>query len=388
MKVFMVDFSLFTYPYDHELCEALSLSGNDVTLYSRPLRKGESWRASARYEIRDIFYPRSERCIRESQKSIWILALKALEHVKAWRFLLKEVRQQKPNVVHLQWTVFPLLDGFFIRSLRKMVPVLLTVHDTEAFLGAATSPLQYWGWLWCLKQASSLVVHTEQSQKKLLERGLPQDQILIVPHGPLNLETFGAAAGTSQSTKTILMFGALKPYKGLDVLVEALGMVPAPQRQGWVVLVAGKPFYDLAEIKRRIAELGLEDQFRWNSEFVSESQMDVLFKAADIVVFPYKSIDVSGVLMATIPYGKAVVASRVGIFQTFLTDGQNALLFERENIQALKGCLENLMASEDLRLRLGASLKSLSRVLPSWNELAVKYNQVYRHEGRDYDRLT
>lgn len=74
------------------------------------------------------------------------------------------------------------------------------------------------------------------------------------------------------------MFGQIKPYKGLDVLIEALGQVPQALRQRARVVIAGAAHMDMAPIKERIAALGLEDVVELRLGRLDETQMVSLRK--------------------------------------------------------------------------------------------------------------
>ena len=72
-------------------------------------------------------------------------------------------------------------DRFLLALWRRMMPVVVTVHDTEPFNNTPTSPVQRWGFAKTLRQAHQLIVHTEQGRARLVALGLNKTQISIIP---------------------------------------------------------------------------------------------------------------------------------------------------------------------------------------------------------------
>ena len=270
---------------------------------------------------------------------------------------------RRPDVVHFQWLVVPPLDALAIRLIALRCPVVLTVHDTVPFNGERLSLLQNLAFDWPLRLSQRLIVHTRAGRDRLVERGVPDGKVAVIPHGPLQLP--GAKAGPADEGAadhspplplplardgriSFVLFGEIKPYKGPDLLVEAVSRLPGPLRDRARVIIAGRPRMDLAPLLARIEQLGLESTVELWSRRLSEPEMAELFALADCFVFPYRQIDASGVYFLTKALGKWLIATRVGIFAEEMQDGAQGALIPPEDVPALT---EALAAAIDRRPR-------------------------------------
>ena len=105
----------------------------------------------------------------------------------------------------------------------------------------------------------------------------------------------------------VLCFGVVRPYKGVDVLLEAFREVDGAEL--WVV---GRPLGESMERLRRLAPPG---RVRFVPRYVSDRELPAFFRRADLLVLPHRRVDVSGVLFAGLAFGKAMVLSDVGGFR-------------------------------------------------------------------------
>jgi len=374
LSVVVLDPSGFTLPYDHAFCEALSAAGVRVAFITRPPRRGEPAPRNS-FETLPMFYPASEDAMRRWP---WLISLvrfgKGVEHgFGLWRFY-RWWTQSRPEVVHFQWAALPILDRRLVRRLKRHSKLVMTVHDTNAFLGSASSRMQFWGWHEFLNDMDQLIVHTQEGVGTLRRQGV-RTPIAVLPHGPLVFESKDIPPAEE---KEILLFGELKPYKGIDLLLESFARIPADRREGWILRIVGKPAMDLEPLMRRGVELGLDSTVRWEPRFVGHAEIGGYFARAALVVFPYRDIDASGVLMGAMGLGKAIVATRIGAFAELLADGQNALVVDKENVDALSRALATMIAEPELRKRLGEACARQSRTaVPSWDVIARSARGIY-----------
>jgi glycosyltransferase involved in cell wall biosynthesis len=239
--------------------------------------------------------------------------------------------------VHFQWLVVPLLDALAIAFIRRRCPIVITVHDTVAFNGERPSNLQVFAADLPLRLADRLIVHTRAGERTLLRRRVPAEKLTVIPHGPLALDVVASPwlEGRNDSRRTFVLFGELKRYKGIDVLVEALGLLPRSLRAQARFVVAGRPRMDLTPLLARIAALDLDGCVELRPRRLCEQEMADLFASADCFLFPYRQIDASGVYFLVKSYRRWIIASRVGIFAEELADGERGALVAAEDPAAL-----------------------------------------------------
>ncbi|HEV8547850.1 MAG TPA: glycosyltransferase family 4 protein, partial [Polyangiaceae bacterium] len=291
LRAVLVDPSLFTAPYDAALTEGLLASGVEPRWAVRPIRQGDRQLIEG-CEVDAFFYRRVDE-LRGVPRALRAV-VKGVAHAVGLLRLVGRVLRHRPHVVHFQWAVVPPLDALAMGALKRCCPVVLTVHDTVPFNGERPPWLFRLGLELPLRLADRVIVHTQSGRDRLLERGVPREKIAVIPHGPLELRALpsGPKPGEQRDARwTFVLFGELKHYKGLDVLIEALGQLPASLRAEARVIIAGRPLMDLAPLERRIAELHLDAMVEIRPRRQTEEEMANLFAEANCFLFPYRQVD-------------------------------------------------------------------------------------------------
>lgn len=335
MKVLLVDPSRFTVPYDAQLGEGLAQADVQALWATRPIRSHESEELPAA-TTHAIFYRRFDR-----PRAVPRFAqgpLKALAHLAGLGRLMYLAR--RADLVHFQWTLLPVLDGAAMWLLRKFRPVLLTVHDSVPFNGHRMPFFQRFAADLPIKLAHRVIVHSKAAKRELAGRGIAEEKIAVIPHGPLPLKAAPQKSGETDSRWTFTMFGYLKPYKGIDLVIEAAGLLRDKFRGKARFVIAGSAQMDVAPLRARIAELGIADMIELRVGYLSNGALAGLLDDADCILFPYRQIDASGAYYMAKPLGKWIIASRVGVFADDIIDGQTGALVPSSNFRALAQALE------------------------------------------------
>ena len=229
---------------------------------------------------------------------------------------------------------------------------------------------------------NKIIVHTEYSKKVLVDLH-PHlvKKIEIVPYGQ---EYFlSREEKENNSTKetvlnsnetSILFFGQISFYKGIDILLEAVKVM---KEKNFVIKIYGRPEIDINQFLNYSEINGISDKVEWNLSYLSNFELDEALKSSDILVFPYRHIDQSSALMSSLIYGKPIVASKIGGFKEILKDKVNGYLFEKENFDELALKLDSLISSKSDRKKFGLNNYELSKNWPSWLEISKITLDIY-----------
>lgn len=377
LNVLLLDASLFTEPYDAALSEGLVDAGVRPIWVTRPTRRED--RAKLPPEHTEPFF------YRRTDEAGWLPAglrpfVKGLAHLAGMARLVMRVRRSQPDVVHVQWVVLPLVDFAAITIIRRWCPVVLTVHDSAPW--SAASWLQRLGYERPAKLAHRVIVHTRSAQQALQAAGVPEERLRVIPHGPLRLAVTASASATHSRDPrwTLLLFGEIKPYKGLDVLIEAVAAMAPSMRRRLRVVVAGRPRMDVTPLVARISELGLGEQFDLRLRRLTEEQMAQVFAEADGFVFPYRRIDASGVYFLVKPLGKWLIASRVGIFAEDMPgEGEGELVGPGDSL-ALARAIERAVVERPSGKACDPDC--------SWDDIGRATRAVYEEARQDFRSQT
>ena len=378
MKIALIDPSLFTWPYDSALMEGLRANGHEVALITKHLSTGEQGKGEK--GVIELFYRGFAHPLMKKLPRPAFLALKGLSHFISHFKLNLALRRYKPDVIHLQWAPLPIIDRLFIPALRRIAPVVLTVHDSSPFNNNPSAKLQRIGAFDIMNEVNALIVHTAQACAALAKHGIAATHINQVPHGVL-----GSGPAIAQTTAArrenepvnVLLFGKLKPYKGADILIRAVAALPADKRASCRVRIVGKAEMDTAPLFALSEELGVSENIVWDLRFVDDSEMADIFAQADIMAMPYRDIDASGVMMVALGVGRPIVASAIGLFKELLEDGKHGYLVPQQDPQALAAALQKLIENTDLRLNMGQNVRQLGNDIPDWAEIGRMTTDVY-----------
>ena len=378
MRVALIDPSLFTLPYDAALAAGLQQAGHTVRLYAR--RAGPDDNALNDTPLVPSFYRIAESRLVRGLPATLRLGLKGVDHVASMAGLTGRLQRARPDVIHFQWLPLPALDLRFLPRLRRIAPLVLTVHDTNPFNGNPAAGLQRHGVESALRRFDRLIVHTEQGQARLVEQGLPRARIAVLPHGLLAAPP-PPDVDPMRGELTFLLFGKIKPYKGIDLLIEAFARLPAALRMQARLRVVGKPYMELEPLRALARQRGVAERFVLEPRFVADDEIPALFAPGTIATFPYREIEASGVLALAIAHARPILATRLGGFAETIEDGKHGLLVPPEDIPALSAAMARFVAERDFTAHCARSSGSLAETIPDWAEIGRLTCAVYAAAG-------
>jgi glycosyltransferase involved in cell wall biosynthesis len=374
MRAALVDPSLFTLPYDRALAQGLQAAGHTARLYARA--PGANDNDAAGVDLVDCFYR-----VAGSRAVAWLpgrlrLGIKGLDHAASMLLLQRRLRAERPDVIHFQWLPLPVLDRRMLAGFAATAPLVLTVHDTDPFNGDPSAALQARGLFACLPAFARIIVHTEQGRARLLAQGAPADRLLVMPHGPL-VEPADAPPDPMQGALRFVLFGKIKPYKGVDVLIEAFAALPPALRSQARLHVVGKPYMDLAPLHALAEARGIADRLTIEARFVGDGEMAAIFPPGAVAVFPYREIEASGVMSIALAHGRPIVASALGNFAETLQDGVHGHLVPPGDAPALTAALAHMIDNRSFAACCAREAGLLARAAPGWAEIGRRTAAVY-----------
>jgi glycosyltransferase involved in cell wall biosynthesis len=154
---------------------------------------------------------------------------------------------------------------------------------------------------------------------------------------PVSKEEARRKLGIPTSEKIMLFFGFIRKYKGLDILFEAMKLLPPAS--GIKLLVAGEFYGDEKQYRDQIKQLGIEDHLILRTEFISDSEVKYYFCAADMVVQPYRSATQSGVTPLAYHYEKPMVVTNAGDLPIMVPHEKVGLVCEPEDPASLAAAI-------------------------------------------------
>jgi D-inositol-3-phosphate glycosyltransferase len=274
--------------------------------------------------------------------------------------LIRYAALARPRIFHILWNnKFENFDRtvlmLYYKLLRKKIA--LTVHNVnklkrdneDNLLNRLTLRFQY-------ELSDRLFVHTDKMRADLVDQfSVRERQVAIIPFGinnsVPNTDMTSPEARLrlklSQERKVILFFGRITPYKGIDLLITAFREI-LKQDSKYFLIVTGRPDRCAeywAEVRDRISRDIPKANVLVNDRFVPDEEVEVYFKAADVLVLPYRDIYQSGVLFTGQGFGIPILAADVGSFEEDILKGKTGFLFKAGDAKDLAETIDLYFAS-------------------------------------------
>lgn len=263
-----------------------------------------------------------------------------------WAKTAAAINSFKPDVTVVSWWL-PFFAPAFGSIMRKIKhgKKLILAHNIEPHEEwfASRSLLRY-----VFSKADDILVLSNSCLLDL-KRNLPSN---IARKARLGFHPiYDAYEGDTSKTNAlprILFFGMIKPYKGLDVLLEAMPIirVAIPDIR---LVIAGTVYKDKTAFTEMIRQLDISANVETHFRYISDEEVAGFFRQSDLCILPYKSATQSGVISTSYSYDTPVVASDVGGLSEYIESGETGLLVPPQNAPALAAAVIRFYGSEMLK---------------------------------------
>ncbi len=359
--------------YACALAQALAAAGLEVTVCT--IYPFEALPGMDRVPIRIIGL--------RGRRSVWppqVLAVRLFEHAGRLARIMQLVREVRPHVVHLHEAMGK-LDFVYTRILRaKGCRVVYTAHDPHPLGRRAT-----WFDVVKFRRADAVLVHSRNGVDDLTLWGVARNKIVEIPHGNylelcndsgLTPARARESLGLPGLARVVLFFGAISPYKGVDLLVEAFARLVRTDRDVYLV-IAGHPRMDLTPLHRLISVLGLTDRILMDLRYLPLDEFSRFFMACDVVVLPYRRIYQSGILQLAYGFGRPVVVTDVGGIGEMVREDRTGLVAESEDADAMASAIAEVLSDPEAARKMGERGRHIAESKYSWEGIAREVVRVY-----------
>ena len=309
--------------------------------------------------------------------------------------LIGYVANSNPKILHILWNnKFEYFDRTLLMLYYKLLgkKIAFTAHNVnqakrdqkDSFLNRITLKIQY-------RLCDHLFVHTQKMKTELCEDfGVAEKAVTVIRH-PINnafpdtqLTPTEAKKklGVKEDEPTILFFGRMRPYKGIEHLLTAFKSLSAAHPK-YRLIIAGEPKKGseayLDEIRTFATTAFKSGEIILDFKFIPDEEMEVYLKGSDVLVLPYKDIFQSGVLFLAYSFGLPVVATDVGSFREEIVEGKTGFICKPGDPADLAKTLETYFLS-DIYTNLGTrrqDIKDYANRVHSWDAVAELTRNAY-----------
>jgi len=375
-RIWIYDPGHFTPYYNAGLCGQYAAMGVACTLVTSPATFEAV--APRGYEVSSLFFRSLQGPLGPMLRHRGRLRqiVKAISYPRGvWR-AFRELREQEPGVFHIHFAISPVLDALLARALRRRGwRVVYTLQEPQ--------PEGVWNrWQYGRLMATcDVIVMHDESLAVSLRRMFPDcaRKITSLTHGmdlpqlpsESDRERSRSSLGVAPNQPLLLFFGMMKPYKGLEELLDAMPAVLArvPEAR---LCIAGEPLMDMRGVMKRISALPAESVIL-QLGFVPQAEVGGYFAAADLVITCYREIAASSVLLQAQAHARPVLATRVGALPALVDEGRCGFL-AGDNLSA---AIVDALADQDRLTELGKRGRERVERLHSWEHVAAATLGLY-----------
>jgi glycosyltransferase involved in cell wall biosynthesis len=353
MHVLLIDFNF----YEYACCLANALTGHvQVSLLEPTGFEVVADALSPHVEVVHFRMPR----------------LRSPDNLKMLAQLWRTIDQLGPDVVHLL-SVNPWFNlGLLFHRPHCLVT---TIHDPVKHAGdGSQSGVPQLVRDLVVYRSHGLITHAGALKAIILERfDLPAERVAVVPHGEFSIYRHWNDGTWSEQEGTILFFGRIWPYKGLDYLIAAEPAISqACPNARFVIAGQGE------NLERYRARMIHPDRFEVLNGYIPRADVPRLFQQSSLVVLPYIEGSQSGVIPLAYAFARPVVATSVGGIPEVVDHGQTGLLVPPRDSDALAKAVINLLQDKDARHRMGQRALEKTQNELSWRTIAHRTVEVYK----------
>ena len=294
----------------------------------------------------------------------------------SWFRVVNRVRKEKPNWVVFQWWhtyFFPAY--FFISRFSKLfgAKVNFVCHNVLPHEDSIAKKVIHAPLTKILLKTATHVTTLSSSELAIAKKLVPHAKADFIFENSFvavtNRRIISKATALSklhlQKEKTLLFFGAVRPYKGLEDLIEAVKILS--EKEIKVNLVVAGAFWEPVEKYRALAEkFGISKHVFFFNKYISDEEVPVFFAASDLLVLSHRSATQSAVPQLAFIHNLPMVATSVSGNAPFVDEGKTGFLVPPNNPEKMAFAIKKFF---DLRLSASFSKKMKSKVkMFEWSE--------------------
>ena len=282
---------------------------------------------------------------------------------------LNVIYKEDPDIIHCNES--PLWMSFFLPLLVKF-PIVTTIHDVNPHLGSRKFD-QVIGKRVHIKFSDCLIVHGAGAKKELNA----DKKCYVVSHGDYSFFLDYRKDEIDEEENTVLFFGRIEDYKGLEYLIKAMSLVSIDFMDVKLIIAGGG---DFSKYENMILDCG---NCEVHNRFIPDDEVPILFQRAKLVILPYIEGTQTGIVPIAYAFKKPVIVTDVGSIPDVVDDGKTGFIVPPRDVKALADAIVKLLNDDGLREEMGENAYNKMREELSWGGIAEKTIEVYKEMIRN-----
>lgn len=285
--------------------------------------------------------------------------------------VINYIKDYKPDVIHFvnehPW------NNVIIFEFKNQHRMVLTCHDPNPHPGERNSlilKLFKLSTLSQLKKVHRIIVHGNSMIEELRKQNICSEKIDVIPHGDYQFFS-NYSLHNSDNDNSILFFGRIKLYKGIEYLIQAEQLISQVLTE-YKIVIAGEG--DLSKYSKYIEH---NERFEIINRYIEDSEVPHFFTKCKVVVLPYIEASQSGIIPIAYAFKKPVIVTRVGSVPEVVDDGITGYVVPPKDPNSLAEAIIKILSNENLRKKMGENAYKKMNEELSWDMIAEKTIKVY-----------
>jgi len=331
----------------------------------------------------DILFPGKTQYVTKDDNAVPVESQALLDTANPFSYIAtaRAIREWNPDLLVMRYWMswFAPSLGYIARHMKKSCKVISILdnvipHEPHFFDRPFTK--------YFLKPQDGFVVLCNAVRQDLLDI-MPDARHICTPH-PLyshfgekmpRMEAGKAVGIKDENTKNILFFGLIREYKGLDLLIEAFGLLDKSYR----LIVAGEPYGSFEKYQKLIDASPNKENILLNTNYIEDSQVSKYFSSSDVCLLPYRSATQSGISSISYHFEVPMITTDVGgLRETIGERGTGVIIDNGEPATIARAIVdyfspENAGMREEMVLNIRREKERLS-----WGTFCNKLEDFYK----------
>jgi glycosyltransferase involved in cell wall biosynthesis len=381
--------------FAYQLCEACAAAGANITLYTGRHYELAEWPHDFTVQPILRLWPIIEIRTDGRPTSRWLRMRNTLRRgvrgaifLREWGRLTAVLLRTRPDIVQFCGIPGPVVSIFMYALRARRILVTQICHEfEERDAGTGWRALRRRFLAMGLYRQIDEVFFLSEAVRASFLRAVPFDRARthVIPHG--NEEIFRRCARPAPDLRrryaiepgdtVALLFGLIRPSKGLEDLLEAFALLRSEARLK--LLIVGHPtkFADMPALREKVRQLGIEDRVFIDPRYVRMEEVGALVDLATVVVLPYRNATQSGVLHLAYTFGRPVVASAAGGLGEAVVHGRTGLLIPPGEPETLAAAILEIARHPDRARWMGMQARHAAETKHSWPNIASVILKTY-----------
>ncbi|MCL1822213.1 MAG: glycosyltransferase [Prolixibacteraceae bacterium] len=322
----------------------------NASLYQSLKKNNEVLPFTFKRQYPDFLFPGETQYVTVQDNAVPVDSIPILDTANPFGYggAARRIAGTNPELLIMRYwmTYFAPSEGWVARKMKnegcKVVTIMDNVipHESKFFDKPFTR--------WFMKQNSGFVVMSESVQRDLLSLN-PQAKFIYLRHPLYNhfgqkmnkaeaCEKLGVEAGK----KTLLFFGFIRDYKGLDLLIDAMDRLD----KSFQLIIAGESYGSFEKYGKQIKNIHYPERIKVFNRYISDHEVPLFFSASDVCMLPYKSATQSGITSIAFHFDLPLIATNTGGLNEAIGKTGAGLMISEINADLLAAAIQKFFRQE------------------------------------------